>query len=592
MAENKLEIDLLINDKDALNKLRTALKGVESESKRATDSANLGWAGFAAKLFIVEQALAPVIGFMKEAVEAASEQEDAIARLNTALRLQGTFTRELSQRYQHMAEELQRTSRFSDDAILAVQQRLVTIGNVTPVAMGRVTAATLDLAAALKFDLVQASTLVAKASAGETAALSRYGIILDENLPKAQRFEAMLKLIADRMGGSAQADAQTFAGKQQVLANAWGDVMEELGAFITKSSQAIEYMDKLAEGADRFAKSLAKIREERPDFVLEELKKAASRALLGNVFGPAAGQVVTLVEQLMGTAAQNQQKAVELGEIVVSAARSAQDIWLTEQEAKEAAARQKFIEGEVAKVDQLRIIWDQWNNEKTASAMTAVQNETSFMQFAIKTQQLAHIEMWKVADKERDVFTAGVSGMFKSMVRGTLDAKEAFKALGFSMVDILIDQAAQWVVNAALSKTLSVAQVAVSKATAGAVAAAWAPAAAAAATATLGGAAASGSAGLIEIHALSRSLSGVPELAEGGDIIGGGRVMVGERGPELLDLPRGARVTPLDKAGRGDIHINIEMNGNIQASPEAAKEFARDIAVYVSEFIDTERQRL
>lgn len=40
----------------------------------------------------------------------------------------------------------------------------------------------------------------------------------------------------------------------------------------------------------------------------------------------------------------------------------------------------------------------------------------------------------------------------------------------------------------------------------------------------------------------------IPLLANGGDIEQAGRVIVGERGPEVLDLPTGARVTPLDNA--------------------------------------------
>ena len=44
------------------------------------------------------------------------------------------------------------------------------------------------------------------------------------------------------------------------------------------------------------------------------------------------------------------------------------------------------------------------------------------------------------------------------------------------------------------------------------------------------------------------NLATIPLLANGGDIEEAGRVIVGERGPEMLDLPRGARVTPLDNA--------------------------------------------
>jgi phage-related protein len=49
---------------------------------------------------------------------------------------------------------------------------------------------------------------------------------------------------------------------------------------------------------------------------------------------------------------------------------------------------------------------------------------------------------------------------------------------------------------------------------------------------------------------------GIPALAEGGFITRSGSALVGEEGPELLSLPRGAQVTPLDKAGQS-IVINI-----------------------------------
>jgi len=54
----------------------------------------------------------------------------------------------------------------------------------------------------------------------------------------------------------------------------------------------------------------------------------------------------------------------------------------------------------------------------------------------------------------------------------------------------------------------------------------------------------------------------IPMLASGGLIQRAGSVMVGERGAEILNLPRGASVTPLDKAGcTTENHININING-------------------------------
>lgn len=56
--------------------------------------------------------------------------------------------------------------------------------------------------------------------------------------------------------------------------------------------------------------------------------------------------------------------------------------------------------------------------------------------------------------------------------------------------------------------------------------------------------------------------AGVRALAEGGTLTSSGAVLVGERGPEILNLPRGARVTPLDKAGAAGTNITINITGN------------------------------
>lgn len=45
------------------------------------------------------------------------------------------------------------------------------------------------------------------------------------------------------------------------------------------------------------------------------------------------------------------------------------------------------------------------------------------------------------------------------------------------------------------------------------------------------------------------NIPNIPMLAKGGNVIGGGQAIVGEKGAELIDLPPGARVTPLSKQG-------------------------------------------
>jgi phage-related protein len=61
------------------------------------------------------------------------------------------------------------------------------------------------------------------------------------------------------------------------------------------------------------------------------------------------------------------------------------------------------------------------------------------------------------------------------------------------------------------------------------------------------------------------NIAKIPMLAEGGNITGSGTVMVGERGPELLTLPKGAQVTPLDRAGGNTIVYNAAPNVSFDA---------------------------
>jgi hypothetical protein len=65
-------------------------------------------------------------------------------------------------------------------------------------------------------------------------------------------------------------------------------------------------------------------------------------------------------------------------------------------------------------------------------------------------------------------------------------------------------------------------------------------------------------------------------LAEGGTTTTRGTVLVGERGPELLSLPRGAEVRPLDKVGGDTFNISVQVTGRAADDPAAlARELDR-----------------
>ena len=79
--------------------------------------------------------------------------------------------------------------------------------------------------------------------------------------------------------------------------------------------------------------------------------------------------------------------------------------------------------------------------------------------------------------------------------------------------------------------------------------------------------------GLANIGGLITKL---PGLANGGDITKSGQVIVGERGPEMLSLPSGARVTPLKDTSGISVTNYVSITGKAADDPAAlAKELDR-----------------
>lgn len=77
----------------------------------------------------------------------------------------------------------------------------------------------------------------------------------------------------------------------------------------------------------------------------------------------------------------------------------------------------------------------------------------------------------------------------------------------------------------------------------------------------------------------------IPALAAGGNILRGGLSWVGEKGPELLNLPQGASVTPLSAmaANEGDTYVFVEVKGSVTAE--------KDLALKVRDVLVKEKQR-
>jgi hypothetical protein len=89
----------------------------------------------------------------------------------------------------------------------------------------------------------------------------------------------------------------------------------------------------------------------------------------------------------------------------------------------------------------------------------------------------------------------------------------------------------------------------------------------------------------------------VPFYADGTDFAPGGMAVVGERGPELVNLPRGSQVIPNDKLGGGgmvvqggDTHITVQGNADEKTLALMRQELAARDRAFADNVVKTVRR--
>jgi hypothetical protein len=209
---------------------------VSDETKKMGDVSKNSWALFQVGLQSLIQNVQIAIDKTKRFTDAAMAEESARMKLAVAMRNQGDYSKEALEDLEQYAKIIQETTRFEDDHAISLMGNLKTYG-MTNDEIKRATSTILDFALAKRDEGMTteaASELIGKAYIGNTERLKKYGIIVDENLSRAEKFEVVMKQLNERFGGSAQADLMTYAGRMAQFKNQINDVIEAIGWFILK----------------------------------------------------------------------------------------------------------------------------------------------------------------------------------------------------------------------------------------------------------------------------------------------------------------------------------------------------------------------
>lgn len=140
-----------------------------------------------------------------------------------------------------VASELQQIGVIGDEVTLAGMQQLATF-QLSEKEIATLAGGMTDLLAqqkglnASQEDAVAIGNMIGKVMQGQTSALSRVGITFTEAQEQAlkmgnaeQRAAVLAEILQQNVGGVNAALAQTDQGKIQQMANAWGDMKEEVG---------------------------------------------------------------------------------------------------------------------------------------------------------------------------------------------------------------------------------------------------------------------------------------------------------------------------------------------------------------------------
>lgn len=249
-SDDRVVIEITLDDGKVIKGFANIEKGAKKSGKDIDKSFSDAFRAPLKSLLSLKSAILGIgatlaAGFsIREVVRAASQQEDAVNKLNTQLALAGDFSKEASQSMQDFASELQKTTKFGDETTLQMLALAKTFRRSNEETQKLVLAAT-ELSSAMGMSLDSAVKKLGKTFSGLTGQLGESLPMIRGLTAEQLRSGAALDLILQRFGGSAAAQVKTFSGGLQQLSNSWGDLKEEIGFVITQNQAVVNVINQV-----------------------------------------------------------------------------------------------------------------------------------------------------------------------------------------------------------------------------------------------------------------------------------------------------------------------------------------------------------
>lgn len=216
------------------------LTEAQKRMQKFSKAAKVAGAAAAAGLAV---AGAAAVKFGIDSVKAFAEAEQAQNRLEFALEKFPKLADTNIEALRRLNSAMQRKTRFDDDAIASAQGVLAQF-QLTGKQLEQLTPLLLDYAARTGKDLTTSAEDLGRAILGQGRALRVLGIDFQDTGSQAGNFDQLVQGLSSSVGGFAEKDAETAAGKLEQLQNRFGDVQEVVGeALMPALDRLMNWMD-------------------------------------------------------------------------------------------------------------------------------------------------------------------------------------------------------------------------------------------------------------------------------------------------------------------------------------------------------------
>lgn len=218
MASKNLTFNFFGNDKTASATMNSLGGAAVAVGKKVA----LAAAAIAAALAVV------VVRFGVDSVKAAAEAETQQLALTAAWEKFPAVADLAIEKLREYNEELAKKTKFDDESIGTGQAVLAQFG-LTGKQIQKLTPLLLDYASKTGKDLPSSAEDLGKALLGQGRALKALGIEFQDTGDLAGNFDQLMVALSDKVGGFAEKEGTTAAGKLAILQNRFGEVQEAIG---------------------------------------------------------------------------------------------------------------------------------------------------------------------------------------------------------------------------------------------------------------------------------------------------------------------------------------------------------------------------